>query len=56
MSLYRLLSVRVESVYHDPREILLRRHTKNMLPRRGIVNVLFLYIVKLCPARLYDAV
>jgi hypothetical protein len=51
MSLYRPPSVRVESVYRDPREILPRRRTKNMLPRRRFVNILFLYSVKLCSTR-----
>lgn len=32
MSLYRLPNVQVESVYHGPQEILLRRHMRNMLP------------------------
>jgi hypothetical protein len=51
MSLYRPPSVRVESVYRGPREILPRRHMKNMLPGRRFVNVLFLYSVKLCFTR-----
>jgi hypothetical protein len=51
MSLYRLPSVQAESVYRDPREILPRRRTRNMLPRSRFVNVLLLCSMELCSER-----
>jgi hypothetical protein len=56
MSLYRLPSVQVGSVYHGPQEILPHRRTKNMLPRRGFVNVVIVCSVKFCSTRQYNDV